>query len=134
MTFSMPRIRGVVDHVGLVDERQVHVAVEVVARGVLDAWELVALAGHHVVDLVEPPCDPTDTRLHEHELEVGCRSRTPVSTHIPSASEVASCTIGMKMPRMGVGSRLMTTSRPNFRPMWRHTGRPVSWITVQSGS
>src|SRR3954451_25073895 len=57
--------------VALVDEGGVDLAVKVEARELLDVWCLVALAADQVVGDVDPPGDPSEAGLYEHQLEVG---------------------------------------------------------------
>src|SRR5580700_5964008 len=55
----------------LLDERQMHVLVEIETWQLDQSRELVSLPEHHVVDRVQPPGDPGQSGLDEHEIESG---------------------------------------------------------------
>src|ERR1700677_1139896 len=61
----------------LLDERQMHVLVEIEAWQLGQSRELVPLPEHHVIDYVQPPGDPGQSGLDEYELEPGMPSKHP---------------------------------------------------------
>src|SRR6202453_4076968 len=61
----------------LLDERQMHVLVEIETWQLDQSRELVPLPEHHVIDDVQPPSDPGQPGLHEHELEPRVASEHP---------------------------------------------------------
>src|SRR6202034_2565231 len=61
----------------LLDERQVHVLVEIEAWQLGQSRELVSLPEHHVIDDVQPPGDPGQSGLDEYELEPRMPSEHP---------------------------------------------------------